>query len=74
MINCIRGSSKPKRLRHLQFETKGNTTANLGEEDPNYDDWNEEKLEPDEFIIGIYGFLSKRFVQMEKNYRPEVEE
>ena len=59
----VRGSTRPERLRFLQLVTSNsNIRYTLGNE-PNKTGINEEKIGPNEFIVGCYGYLSKRFTE-----------
>ena len=63
MVNAVRGSTRPERLRFLQLVTSNsNIRYTLGNE-PNKTGINEEKIGPNEFIVGCYGYLSKRFTE-----------
>ena len=72
MVKTVRASTKPERLRFLQLITSTNNIRHtLGNEPTGKKGCiNEEKIDQNEFIVGCYGYLSKRFkeddqIQME---------
>ena len=74
MVKSIRGSTKPERMRFLQLITSPSTIRYTLGTEPTSVGINEEKLEPNEFIVGCYGYLSRKFTQVEQSSQEESKE